>query len=246
MQRQNLVVAVLIFLSVGFARGAPFKTSEKRIPSEVREAIAKQIKAFFKTDEISGVPLLDPKIDWNEFGNWPEEFAFRGETYTPRLIKGTQIVGQRISRAEAKVGLTFCANYRLKDSDDRGRLHVSAVWLEDGLVQNKSVRMYKERYPGAYDNYVKRKSEPNIRSSLGDQYHTIFASTFYRTGDLYRFDRSQGGPKFDGTTEYFDRSGKVVGVVDHYQAQWEGRKVDGPTFYRLAAELFKSDAPPQR
>jgi hypothetical protein len=58
---KSFIFVVLLCLGIDCTCGAPFKTSEERIPPEVREAIAKQIKAYFKTNEVSGVPLVDSK-----------------------------------------------------------------------------------------------------------------------------------------------------------------------------------------
>ncbi len=94
------------------ALGAPFKTSEERIPKDVKEIVKKQVKAYFGDQDITGLPLLDPKIEWNDFANWPDEFSFRGETYSIRIeeIRMGHFRSLK-SRIEVKPGVRFLVKY---------------------------------------------------------------------------------------------------------------------------------------
>jgi hypothetical protein len=238
LRKRTFVAGFLwILTSASLASGAPFKTSEERVPKQVREAIAKQLELYFAKQDFAGVPLLDSKIDWNFLANWPDEFTFSAERYVLRIRKWIPQKVQ-IERADVKTGMIFNASYILKGADHSGRFSPMAVWVDDGSVHYKSVRVWKKR-SYRYEEYLTRKSDPNIRSALRDNYTSVFICTFYRTGDLYFFLKKE--PERTGEISYFDRKGRLVGGPG---LKWEGREVDSHTFLRLADELFKPDVKP--
>ncbi len=222
------VAAILLLAAPLFlVCAAPFKTSEEKIPKHVVEVVQKQIGGYFPTNDFSrefnGIPLLDPKIEWNEFANWPDEFTFGSDTYSLKLTvrSGGDYVWEPRSRREVKRGMTFSVSYRKKGTQDWGLVSPWGEWGRDGSVSGKGLHFNRE---------------------------DVLGYRFYPTGALYFFLRHDFATN-EYRTEYFDPKGRLVGVSSSKggkapsQYTWKGVKVSPDTFAKRSQKLLWSVKP---
>jgi hypothetical protein len=205
-------------LALATAMGAPFKTNEERIPKEVKEIVNKQVKAYFGQQDFTGVPLLDPKIEWNDFANWPDEFTFRGETNSIRISEvGGDYIRKLKSRTEVKPGMRFLVTYYKKGSTEQGSLILYGCWLKNGSINEKWVCFHGQ---------------------------TVFLYKYYSSGRILDFTRVDYETK-ENRCDLFERSGEIVGFYIEASGKpakyvWWGRKVDVDTFQKRQNRLFNN------
>jgi len=110
------------------------------VPEAVQIVTRHQIKSYFGTNSVAGVPLVDPAVNWRSFTNWPNEFQFLGQTYQLRVdMWGGDYAVPLRSRSEIKPGMSFLAHYRIKGTSNRGILSPEAIWREDGALGHKGL-----------------------------------------------------------------------------------------------------------
>jgi|GEM_PF-201621 len=121
MVTSGLLVGAALVLLMGCATKASL--SPRIIPKAVQTVTRQQIKTYFGTNSVTGVPLLDPRVDWLDFAHWPDEFHFRGGTYQIHVEEYHGDYFKPLpSRSEIKQGMSFYANYQLNASSITRRL----------------------------------------------------------------------------------------------------------------------------
>lgn len=198
----------LIFLLGPATKAAPVSPL---VPEVVQTVTRQQIKAYFGTNSVIGIPLVDPRVDWLDFTRWPDEFQFRGETYQIRVEEYHGDYTKPLpSRSEIKKGMSFYVTYRLKGSDSRGTLIPGAIWRTDGSMGHK---------------------ELNWRDGKTDGY--VFVHQFGPTGRLSIFAYINDQSRY--CIQYYSPSGELVG---DYSVPNRG---PGPRIYRWNGKAVTSD-----
>jgi hypothetical protein len=197
---------------------APFKTSEERKPKQIMEIVNKQVKTYFGEQDFTGVPLLDPKIEWNILENWPDQITFQGETTYLQILDmshGDYSVGLK-SKADVKPGMSILAVYHKKGSNKRGILDPSGYWETNGCIHDKI---------------------------LNFNWQTVFGYKYYTSGRILMFSFKDYTTN-ESRREVFDRKGNILGVeLQIGQAvtyKWKGRKLDEETFWKRANKLLNN------
>lgn len=192
------------------------------LPDHVPEAINKQIQDYFGNADLTGIPLLDPEINWNAITNWPEEFTYGGRRYYMQLAQDrssrSRPKGFRFSSlADLTPGMSISVRYRHKPDDMPPGISPTSTWGVDGTIRSRGVRTWQT---------------------------TVFDCYFYESGALYRFSRYDIG---EGITqiEYFDPDGSLVGMALEKRTAFgfvtryllHDRDVDVDTFYGHLREV---------
>jgi len=201
--------------------GEPHKTLEEKIPAEVRAEVQNQVRDYFGSENLKGLPLLDSSIDWSDLNNWPDEFVFKSRKYRMQLVEWRGDYGVMLkSRQDAKLGITVHVLYYPTIASKQKELHIFAGWNKGGSICEKYVSFPYQTFP------------PGL----------VFGYEFYPSEELYSFDRVH---LKDGAhlTDYFDRFGKNRGGARNDEYLWEGVKIGRDLFYKNTDELFNSHRP---
>jgi len=217
MKLSLLVLIVIPAMALCGSCSSLARSAGEKLPKKVVEITRTQIKGYIGKSEITGVPLLDRKVNWDAFNNWPDEFVYQGRTYRLQLTdtSGGDVLLNLNSRIELRPGKGFLARY-ITDTEFPPPLGVSAAWYGNGALSEKVVAVYDK---------------------------TVYGQLLVPTGELYLFLRDDFATKAY-ISEYYNASGRVVGF-DSWNAgkrrcEWDGIEIDDATLMKRHKELYHS------
>jgi len=193
------------------------RTVDERLPTRVVEITRTQIRGYLGINKVTGVPLLDRKVNWDAFSNWPDEFVYLGRTYRLQLTdtSGGDYAVELNSRIALTPGKSFLARY-MTGTKFPPPLGVSSAWHGNGSVSAKTVDVDGNR---------------------------VYGHLFVPTGELFLFLRDDFATKAY-VSEYYDASCRLVGSdvwnEGKQKCEWDGIEIDHATLMKRQMNLYHS------
>ena len=218
--RRSILCSALIALFSLFSTGCTTVTNEsgftEKLPAEVRNEIAVQISRYFNGDPVNGVPLLDPKIDWNNAHNWPDEFSFKGHEFEASYgTFGSDWFSGPDSRAALKSGPGYFIRYPITFPAPPWRHGFHCFWSRHGFVKTKGIKWANE---------------------------TVFTLQFYPDGTLFMFTRQTADAGY--RIDVYNRSGRIIGSNhNHSRYTWRGKEITSEAFHDNLGKIWSKYFP---
>ena len=211
------VIASMAF-TFGFATLAQAYPSTNwfNLPLRVRQTISNQVQAYFGSNTLKGIPLLDFEQDWSDFRKWPDQFTFEGETLVLN-VTGWDIdyLFPLSSRPTNILAVEFYFRYAPHGKRVGGPLAPTTTWTRGNRIERQSV--------------------------LRNGAH-VFGLVYAPTGEIMEFFYYDPKAGQRNRHEYYSPSGEVVGLRESSGRNlWKGKEVTIDQLQSNWAELWKRD-----
>lgn len=196
------------------AKPPPSKISYK-IPGEVKQELAAQIKRFFNEARTRGVPLLDLDNKWFNFEKWPDRFKFLDVEFKAQYGNfGANAQSPVDSRSKLRFDSGYFVRYDIMRPNGLPLHSFYSFWSMHGYMKEHGVDWNGQN---------------------------IFSLQYYPDGTLYSFGRSNPG----ATTrrDFYDYGGVKIGSRDDSTFTWSGQKVTRDTFLKNLREMVRGRFP---
>jgi len=198
------------------AKPPPSKISYK-IPGEVKEEVAAQIKHVFNEARTRGVPLLDLDSKWFNFEKWPDRFKFLDVEFKAQYGNfGANAQGPVDSRSKLRFDSGYFVRYDIMRPNGLPLHSFYSFWSMHGYMKEHGVDWNGQN---------------------------IFSLQYYPDGNLYSFGRTK--PSGATRRDYYDFGSVKIGSRDDSDFTWAGQKVTRDTFLKNLREMVRGRFPPE-